>query len=75
MGDAPGRGMLSAMDEIAVRPPHTDDTSAVARIHVEAWRAAYPGFMPDEFLANLSVERRRRHHEETLLLEDRASFV
>jgi|SRR5690625_4999189 len=74
MGDI-SRGMLSAMVEIAVRPARADDTGAVARIHVEAWQATYPGFMPDEFLANLSVERRRRHHEETLLLEDRASFV
>ena len=34
------------------------DATAVASVHVESWRAAYRGQLPDELLDNLSVDRR-----------------
>jgi ribosomal protein S18 acetylase RimI-like enzyme len=34
------------------------DARAIAEIHVAAWRAAFRGLMPDDFLAALSVEER-----------------
>ena len=36
----------------------TADAAEIARVHVDCWRAAYRGQMPDELLASLSVERR-----------------
>lgn len=30
----------------------------IATIHVEAWKAAYAGIVPDEFLDSLSIDRR-----------------
>lgn len=36
-----------------VREARPDDADAIGRVHVEAWRAAYRGMMPDEFLASL----------------------
>ena len=34
------------------------DAGSVARIHVQAWQAAYAGILSDEYLASLSVEKR-----------------
>lgn len=43
---------------IRVRPATVDDARAIAEIHVNSWRAAYRGLVPDDVLARLSVERR-----------------
>lgn len=42
-----------------VRPAVLDDVPAIAEIHVETWRAAYRGLLPDDFLASLSISDRR----------------
>ncbi len=42
-----------------IRPAQLTDTHAIALVHVESWRTTYKGIMPDELLANLSVERRQ----------------
>ena len=41
-----------------VRQAKLEDASAIATVHVAAWREAYRGIVSDEFLANLSVQRR-----------------
>lgn len=41
-----------------VRQAQVEDASAIAAVHVAAWREAYRGIVSDEFLANLSVQRR-----------------
>lgn len=46
------------MAEIAVRIAKPEDARAIAEIHVAAWRVAYRGLMPDDFLAALSVDER-----------------
>ncbi len=46
------------MDEPLVRPAGPEDAQAVAAVHVRSWQAAYRGFLPDEVLDGLSVERR-----------------
>ncbi len=35
-----------------------EDAAAVASVHVESWRAAYRGQLPDQLLDTLSVDRR-----------------
>ncbi len=42
----------------AIRKATLEDASAIATIHVAAWREAYRGIISDEFLANLSIQRR-----------------
>ncbi len=44
----------------SVRRAVPDDADAIARIHVETWRAAYAGLLPDHVLASLDVEARRQ---------------
>ena len=36
-----------------VRPAGTEDAAAIARVHVETWRTAYRGLLPDDYLAAL----------------------
>jgi len=43
---------------VVVRQAAPGDTAAMAALHVRAWRAAYAGLVPDEFLAGLKVEDR-----------------
>jgi ribosomal protein S18 acetylase RimI-like enzyme len=35
------------------RLPTVDDAPQLARVHCRAWQSAYPGIMPEEFLASL----------------------
>jgi PPOX class probable F420-dependent enzyme len=44
---------------IAVRPAVPPDAGDIARVHVDAWRAAYVGIVPQSVLDRLSVDRRR----------------
>ena len=41
-----------------IRPATIDDALRIGAIHVDGWRAAYRGIVPDSFLAGLSAERR-----------------
>jgi L-amino acid N-acyltransferase YncA len=41
-----------------IRPATEDDVPAVAQIHVDGWRWAYRGLVPDALLETLSVDRR-----------------
>jgi GNAT superfamily N-acetyltransferase len=43
----------------AVRRARLADAPAIARVHVDSWRAAYLGLVPSAVLDALSVERRR----------------
>jgi ribosomal protein S18 acetylase RimI-like enzyme len=36
-----------------VRRAEIEDAAAIAAVHVETWRSAYQGVLPDEFLASL----------------------
>jgi len=42
---------------IAVRRARQADAAAIGAVHVAAWRSAYPGILPNEFLSRLSVRR------------------
>jgi ribosomal protein S18 acetylase RimI-like enzyme len=43
---------------IQIRPARLGDAAAIAAVHVESWRTAYPGMVPQRVLDGLSVERR-----------------
>lgn len=50
----------------AIREARIGDEDAIARVHVAAWRAAYRGMMPDDFLDALSEEGRAKRWRERL---------
>jgi len=41
-----------------IRSARPEDALRIATIHVDAWRAAYRGIIPDEYLRSLSIEKR-----------------
>lgn len=41
---------------MTIRAADPTDAAAIARVHVDSWRIAYRGLVPDEYLANLSHE-------------------
>jgi GNAT superfamily N-acetyltransferase len=41
-----------------LRDATPEDIPALAQVHVDTWRSTYRGIVPDEYLANLSYERR-----------------
>jgi len=48
---------------ISLRTARPSDAVAIAAVHVAAWRSAYPGILPDNYLARLSVARQAAHYE------------
>ena len=48
---------------ISVRTARPADAIAIGAVHVAAWRNAYPGILPDLYLARLSVPRQAAHYE------------
>lgn len=51
---------------ITIRPARVADAAAIAAVHVAAWRSAYPGILPDAYLARLSVRRQAAGYEATI---------
>jgi ribosomal protein S18 acetylase RimI-like enzyme len=48
---------------ISVRRARPADAAAIGAVHVAAWRSAYPGLLPDDFLANMSVTRHAAQYD------------
>lgn len=46
------------MANVNIAAATSTDCRAVAQIHVDAWRAAYVGMVPSDYLAALSVDQR-----------------
>lgn len=49
---------MTGVPSVMVRAAVPADVSAMAALHVRAWRATYTGLIPDAFLAGLKVEDR-----------------
>lgn len=39
---------------VKLRPARPGDAAAIARVHVETWRAAYAGIVPDAYLVSMT---------------------
>jgi len=51
---------------LRIRPAVAGEARAIAAVHVDSWRAAYRGLLPDSSLDRLSVDERERQWIETL---------
>lgn len=49
-----------------IRPAKPEDAAGIARVHVDSWRSTYRGIIPNDFLDNLSVDRRTSQWQRTL---------
>ena len=45
--------------EVTIRQAGPDDAAGIAGVHVDSWRAAYVGLVPQSVLDRLSVDRRQ----------------
>lgn len=50
-----GKFLTMTPADVHIRPPAESDASALAVVHVAAWRAAYRGVMSDEYLDGLDL--------------------
>jgi ribosomal protein S18 acetylase RimI-like enzyme len=48
---------------IAVRRARPADAPLIGAVHVAAWRSAYPGILPEAYLAGLSVSRQAAFYD------------
>src|SRR5580704_12714388 len=55
--------------EVLTRCAKAGDALAIAVVHVGAWKAAYRGIVPDEFLDSLSLEQRSAAWRRILLAD------
>jgi ribosomal protein S18 acetylase RimI-like enzyme len=53
---------------IAIRRARPADAPGIAAVHVACWRSAYPGVLPDKFLANLSTARQTAYYDRMIRL-------
>lgn len=58
-----------------IRPATAADARAIAEVHIASWRSTYVGLLPDEVLANLSVERRENYWHGELTHPDTPHFI
>ena len=58
-----------------IRPAEPADAEAVARLHVDAWRTAYRGLVPDSFLESLDWNRRAQRFRESLAQKDEETYL
>jgi GNAT superfamily N-acetyltransferase len=60
------RCAMRPADVPVIRRASVGDEDGIARVHVDAWREAYAGIVPAEFLASLTYESRRAMWERVL---------
>ena len=49
-----------------IRAALISDAPAIARVHVDSWRAAYQGIIPDDVLENLKIDQREEQWSSNL---------
>lgn len=54
------------MTEMLIRAARLEDAEGIAKAHVMSWRETYAGIVPEDYLHNLSVEKRRESWREIL---------
>jgi len=67
--------LIYGRDEYMIRPATLTDAQAIAEIHVASWQAAYKGLLPDQFLENLSVQRRLQMWQQILAQDNNQAWV
>ncbi|MCA9382319.1 GNAT family N-acetyltransferase [Candidatus Dojkabacteria bacterium] len=58
-----------------IQPAQQEDAPTLAKIHVESWRFAYKGQIPDSYLESLSIEDRTESWQRILSPENNQSKI
>ena len=51
---------------VSLRPARPGDAAAIARVHVETWRAAYAGIVPDTYLVTMTESKQALQWNRTI---------
>ena len=51
---------------IALRPARPGDAAAIAKVHVETWRATYAGIVPDAYLVSMTESKQALQWNNTI---------
>ncbi|PEU81594.1 GNAT family N-acetyltransferase [Bacillus anthracis] len=62
------------MMEIYIRRAIKDDIPCIAKVHADSWKTTYKGIFPDEFLENITYEKREKQWENIFQQEDNHQF-
>lgn len=54
------------MSSYSVRPATARDAKAIAEIHVATWQAAYKDLMPEDYLNQMTLEKRQAYWREAI---------
>ncbi|KON85438.1 GNAT family acetyltransferase [Sporosarcina globispora] len=60
---------------MTIRKAGLADSKGIAKVHVDSWRTTYKNIIPDEFLSNLSYDRRTDLWNDNILKEGNYVFV
>jgi GNAT superfamily N-acetyltransferase len=60
---------------ITIREARLEDAAHIAQVYIEGWRTTYPGIVPDEYLANMSLEAHTRRWQDILRSGDGYVYV
>jgi ribosomal protein S18 acetylase RimI-like enzyme len=60
---------------IEIRRAGPDDAAALARVHVDAWQAAYRGLVPDSMLERFTYEYREPRFREALAADAEETYI
>ncbi len=55
---------------IILRNAKSEDAASIAKVHVDTWRTAYAGIMPQEFLDSLNYQAREARWKQSILDQD-----
>ncbi len=58
-----------------IRVAEATDAAAIAKVHIDSWRATYKGIVPDEHLANLSNERGQQRWQNAIAANTEFIYV
>jgi len=59
-------GYTKRMEDLQIRKAELADAPDIPKMHVKTWQSAYKGQLPDEYLHNLSVEKRTERWQHNL---------
>jgi ribosomal protein S18 acetylase RimI-like enzyme len=49
-----------------IREARLKDAKAIAQVHVDSWQTTYTGILPEDYIKNLSYEKREHHWKNML---------
>ena len=58
-----------------IRPAKPEDADALAKLHIDSWKAAYKGLVPQSYLNALDYEKRAQRFRDSLEKEQLETYV